>query len=196
MRILPNHLTVSRACLAPVFVLAVVQDEPAFIAAAFLVALFSSITDMLDGYLARRQNRVTTFGISFDPIADKIFAISAFFAISLVVDMFLASLAIILILARELVVTGLRIIVLTVHGKLLMSEKYSKFKSALQVIFVILVTFGIWLDKMNIGSIGLKCWPSAFLWIVTLVSVVTGISYMLQHSKSLSVAWNSKKNNQ
>ena len=105
---LPTILTLSRIVLIPFFVLTVYQ-HPILGAMIFSIA---SITDFLDGYLARRSGQITTFGIIMDPLADKFLVISALIVL---VDMErLSALVAIILIVREFLVTGLRVVALSV----------------------------------------------------------------------------------
>lgn len=133
---LPNVLTVARILLIPVFVLLFVTPTPDRSMAAAVVFIVAALTDLLDGYLARRCGQVTKLGRLLDPIADKLLVLSALIVL-VQVDRVSALIAI-LIIAREVAVTGIRAIAAT-EGMIISAETTGKYKMALQVIAIVLL---------------------------------------------------------
>jgi CDP-diacylglycerol--glycerol-3-phosphate 3-phosphatidyltransferase len=133
---LPNVLTVSRILLIPVFVVLFVTPTPDRSLAAAVVFVIAALTDLLDGYLARRRGQVTKLGRLLDPIADKLLVLSALIVL-VQVDRVTALVAI-LIIAREVAVTGIRAIAAT-EGMIISAETTGKYKMALQVIAIVLL---------------------------------------------------------
>jgi CDP-diacylglycerol--glycerol-3-phosphate 3-phosphatidyltransferase len=133
---LPNVLTLTRILLIPVFVLLFVVPTPDRSLAAAIVFVIAAITDLLDGYLARRRGQVTKLGRMLDPIADKLLVLSALIVL-VQVDR-VGALVAILIIAREVAVTGIRAIAAT-EGMIISAEVTGKYKMALQVIAIVLL---------------------------------------------------------
>ena len=133
---LPNVLTVSRILLIPVFVVLFVTPTPDRSLAAAVIFVIAALTDLLDGYLARRRGQVTKLGRLLDPIADKLLVLSALIVL-VQVDRVTALVAI-LIIAREVAVTGIRAIAAT-EGIIISAETTGKYKMALQVIAIVLL---------------------------------------------------------
>ena len=133
---LPNVLTVARILLIPVFVVLFVTPTPDRSLAAVVVFIIAALTDLLDGYLARRCGQVTKLGRLLDPIADKLLILSAL--ILLVQVDRVSALVAILIIAREVAVTGIRAIAAT-EGIIISAETTGKYKMALQVIAIVLL---------------------------------------------------------
>jgi CDP-diacylglycerol---glycerol-3-phosphate 3-phosphatidyltransferase len=133
---LPNVLTLARILLIPVFVVLFVTPTAARSLAAAVVFLIAALTDLLDGYLARRCGQVTKLGRLLDPIADKLLVLSALIVL-VQVDRVSALIAI-LIIAREVAVTGIRAIAAT-EGIIISAETTGKYKMALQVIAIVLL---------------------------------------------------------
>src|SRR5829696_1399878 len=133
---LPNKLTVSRLILTAAF-LAVIFSEVRFhetIALALFVA--GGISDWLDGQIARRHNLITNFGILMDPLADKIMVCSAFIAF---VDLkWMPAWMVIIVVARELAITGLRLLAASKHV-VLAAERYGKHKTISQIVAIIAI---------------------------------------------------------
>lgn len=134
---LANQLTVLRICLIPIFVLvaSVSQSLAGDIVAAFIFAL-TAFTDFLDGHIARTRNMVTTFGKFLDPLADKLLTMSAF--VMLVAMDRAAAWIVILILAREFAVTGLRILAAN-EGIVIAASAGGKVKTTLQMLSIIIL---------------------------------------------------------
>ncbi len=125
---LPNLITLTRILLIPVFVLLFVTPTPDRSLTAAIVFVVAAFTDLLDGYLARRNGQVTTLGQLLDPIADKLLVLSAL--ILLVNVDRVSALVAILIIAREVAVTGIRAIAAG-EGMVIVAETLGKYKMAL-----------------------------------------------------------------
>jgi CDP-diacylglycerol--glycerol-3-phosphate 3-phosphatidyltransferase len=131
---IPNSLTMLRILAAPVVVVALLGEVPNGDLWAGIVFAAAAFTDGLDGYIARRKNSVTTFGKLMDPIADKLLIIAAL--VSLVsLDRLQAWIAMVII-ARELAVTGLRAVAVE-QGVVISASWLGKVKTALQVAAII-----------------------------------------------------------
>jgi CDP-diacylglycerol--glycerol-3-phosphate 3-phosphatidyltransferase len=133
---LPNFITLTRILLIPVFVVMFATPTPNRSLTAALVFVVAAVTDLLDGYLARRNGQVTTLGKLLDPIADKLLVLSAL--ILLVNVDRVSALVAILIIAREVAVTGVRAIAAG-EGMVIASETTGKYKMALQVVAIVLL---------------------------------------------------------
>jgi CDP-diacylglycerol---glycerol-3-phosphate 3-phosphatidyltransferase len=133
---LPNFITLTRILLIPVFVVLFATPTPNRSLTAALVFVVAAVTDLLDGYLARRNGQVTTLGKLLDPIADKLLVLSAL--ILLVNVDRVSALVAILIIAREVAVTGVRAIAAG-EGMVIAAETTGKYKMALQVVAIVLL---------------------------------------------------------
>jgi len=167
---LPTVLTLSRIVLIPVFVLSVDQ-HPVLGAVVFGIA---SITDFLDGYLARKSGQITKFGIIMDPIADKFLIISA---LVVLVDMERIEVWIaITLIVREFLVTGLRVVALS-KDIVIPAEMGGKLKTGAQITAILcLILVGSFIDNLPIDlyDIGL-----VFIWIALVLAVLSGVQYTL-----------------
>ena len=152
---LPNFITLTRILLIPVFVVLFATPTPNRSISAALVFLVAAVTDLLDGYLARRNGQVTTLGKLLDPIADKLLVLSAL--ILLVNIDRVSALVAILIIAREVAVTGVRAIAAG-EGMVIAAETTGKYKMALQVVAIVLLiledTFLSDLGNLHLAGIG------------------------------------------
>ena len=163
-----SKVTIARICLIPVFIVCyhLWGDlwSGAIPAAVFVLA---SMTDWVDGYLARSRNEVTNFGKFMDPIADKLLVMSAF--VLLVGDGRMTGVSCIIILAREFIISGFRLIA-SDRGMVLAAGKLGKIKTTLQIIAIVLlllnnfpfVYIGIPMDKIVLAAaVVMTIWSGA-----------------------------------
>lgn len=172
---IPTIITLSRILLIPLFIL-VVGSNPLLGTFIFAVA---SITDLLDGYVARRSKQVTKMGILLDPVADKLLVMSALIVF---VDMELipAWLAIIII-ARDFLVTGLRIAALT-KDIVIPAEMGGKIKTTFQLtsIFILLIDLSPHINMDFMYDTGI-----ILLWFAMIIGIASGVQYFVQFWKRL-----------
>ena len=132
----PNFITLVRILLIPVFVALFITPTPDRSLSAAVIFVIAAVTDMLDGYIARRTGQVTKLGKLLDPIADKLLVLSAL--ILLVNVDRVSALVAILVIAREVAVTGIRAIAAG-EGMIIAAETTGKYKMALQVVAIVLL---------------------------------------------------------
>lgn len=164
---LPTSLTILRIILIPVFIMEA-PTNPQLGAFLFFIA---SVTDFLDGYLARRFKQITNLGIILDPIADKLLVISA---LIILVDIARvpAWIAIVIIL-REFIITVLRFYVLS-RGVVIPAEKAGKAKTVLQMISILLLLIAEEIYGVDLYDVGV-----VLIYIATFISVTSGIQYIV-----------------
>ena len=166
---LPNKLTVLRVLMVPFFVLFMLTDIGGAANKWIALAIFcvASLTDMLDGKIARARNLVTNFGKFMDPLADKLLVCSAM--ICMITTGQLAGWIVIIIIAREFIISGFRLVAADA-GIVIAASYWGKFKTVAQMamIIVLLADFGGVFDM--IGNI--LIWVSLILTIVSLVDYV------------------------
>jgi CDP-diacylglycerol--glycerol-3-phosphate 3-phosphatidyltransferase len=161
----PTILTFSRIVLIPFFVL-ITPRSPFLGIAIFLIA---SLTDFLDGYLARRSGQITKFGILLDPIADKFLVISA---LILLVDMVkLPAWVAIVVIVREFVVTTLRVVALS-KSIVMPAEAAGKLKTAAQMTSIILLLMPGGIGDLDFYDVGL-----VLMYVSVVLAVVSGVRY-------------------
>lgn len=161
---LPNVLTLLRILLVPVLVAALVQEGGGGDTLAAVVFVLASITDALDGWIARRQKSVSTFGKLMDPLADKLLVTAAL--VSLVsLDRVSAWVAMVII-AREFAVTGLRQLAME-HGEVIPASIWGKIKTVSQVAMVLVL---ILVENS-------PPWVDALVWVTVAITVVSGADY-------------------
>ena len=161
---LPNLLTVLRIMLVPALVVALLGDTPDGDVLAAVVFALASLTDFIDGYLARTRDSITTFGKLMDPLADKLLIVAAL--ISLVSLHRLAAWVAMVIITRELAVTVLRLGA-TQAGVVMSASAFGKVKTCLQIAAVLAV----------IAVHGRPAWVSALLYATVVVTVLSGLDY-------------------
>lgn len=179
---LPNALTVARIAVIPI--LALILMSPSRSAGFWAAILFAvaSITDWLDGYLARRMGIVTIFGKFLDPIADKLIVMAALIMI-LPFDRVPAWMVLV-ILGREIIITGLRGIASS-EGIVIHASDLGKYKTIFQIVAILGLVlhydynwfFGIshTLLTVNMHNVGMF-----FLWIATILTAWSGVDYLIR----------------
>lgn len=134
---LPNKLTVLRVILIPFFLLFVLLFQiPHHMVFALIVFAAASITDWFDGKIARKHNLVTTFGKFLDPLADKLLVMTALICFTF--ERWIDPVAVVLILAREFMVTGLRLVVAS-EGVVVAAGIWGKLKTAFTMVALIAI---------------------------------------------------------
>ena len=144
---LPNKLTVLRVVLIPVFLAALFfAPEPMNRYGAVLIFVIASLTDLLDGKIARKYNMVTNFGKFMDPLADKLLVMSALVSMVALED--LPAWVVIVILAREFAITGFRTLAVEA-GIVLAASWWGKVKTTVQMIMIIVVLLDLPFELMG-----------------------------------------------
>ncbi len=167
---LPNKLTLIRILAAPLFVACFYTGWPIanYVAAGIFILAF--ITDIFDGYLARKHNIVTNFGKMADPIADKLLVVSAL--VMLVDRAMLHPVIAIIIIARELIISGLRVMT-AAKGSVLAANILGKLKTISQIIAISLLLLG----NPVFGLLGIPM-DTIFVWIALIMTVWSGADYI------------------
>jgi CDP-diacylglycerol--glycerol-3-phosphate 3-phosphatidyltransferase len=161
---LPNVLTVLRIMLVPALVVALLGNTPDGDVIAAVVFALASLTDFIDGYLARAREEITTFGKLMDPLADKLLIVAAL--VALVSLHRLAAWVAMVIITRELAVTVLRLGA-TQAGVVMAASMFGKVKTCLQIALILTI----------IAVHGQPVWVSALLYLTVLVTVLSGLDY-------------------
>ena len=192
---LPNKLTLFRIILVPIMViipfLGIEKDFlgiPLTYLIIDIIFIIASVTDKLDGYLARRNNQVTTFGKFLDPLADKILVLAAM--IMLVEIQKLPAWIPIIVLAREFVVSGYRLVAVEKGGKVIAASKWGKLKTVTQMFAIILAfldlhAFGeCFTGELQGGDFVLNLIVTVMMIIQVIATIFSGVDY-LKGSKEL-----------
>ncbi|MCI7766552.1 MAG: CDP-diacylglycerol--glycerol-3-phosphate 3-phosphatidyltransferase [Oscillospiraceae bacterium] len=175
---LPNKLTVARVVLVPFFIFFLLTDiVPMSCLWALIVFALASITDALDGHIARSRNLVTNFGKFLDPLADKVLVISALVCF---VEMGLAgAVPVIIIIAREFMVSGLRLVTAG-EGVVVAAGIWGKLKTAFTMAaIVIILLFAV---LFGTDPAGYAPWAviteQVLIWISTVLTIISGLIYL------------------
>lgn len=167
----PNMLTILRVVMIPFFVaflLLDITEYDKYIALAIFIA--ASFTDTLDGYLARKNNQVTNFGKFMDPLADKLLVSAAMICL-VELDM-IPSWVVIVIISREFIISGFRLVA-SDNGVVIAASYWGKFKTTFQMlmIIVLLLDFGGVFDL--VGQI--------LIWAALILTVVSLVDYLIKN---------------
>lgn len=169
---LPNLLTIGRILLIPVFVVLFADPTPVRSLVAACIFVAAAVTDLLDGYLARRRGQVTSLGKLLDPIADKLLVLSGL--ILLVQFDRVPAVIAILIIAREVAVTGARAVAAS-QGIVLAAETLGKYKMVLQVIAIVMLILP---DDFLPMPVGLHQVGTVVLYVSLALALVSGGNYL------------------
>ncbi len=174
---LPNKLTILRVIMIPFFVAALLYDGGAnqnmrYVAAALFI--IASLTDMLDGKIARKYNLVTNFGKFMDPLADKLLVCSAL--ICMIELRELPAWMVIIIISREFIISGFRLVA-SDNGVVIAASYWGKFKTTFQMIGVVLLIF-------NIPA--LSTLTTIIVWIALALTVISLVDYIVKNARVLT----------
>ena len=173
---LPNKLTVLRVLMVPFFVLFMLTDLGGVANKWIALAIFvvASLTDLLDGKIARKYNLVTNFGKFMDPLADKLLVCSAM--ICLIEKGSLAAWIVIVIIAREFIISGFRLVA-SDNGIVIAASYWGKFKTTFQMISVILLIVRI---------PALTVLTQICVWTALVLTVISLVDYIAKNHKVLT----------
>lgn len=184
---LPNKLTILRIVLIPVFIVLLLNFN--MLAASGVIFVIASLTDLADGKIARKHNLVTNFGKFADPLADKLLVSSALICLCamgrLGTSFELGAWATFIIIAREFMVTGIRLVAAT-EGMVIAAGMSGKIKTTVQMITIVYILF-----SDLIVSIGLPANISGILSDIlvvasVLITLYSGAEYMIQNKSLLN----------
>lgn len=185
---LPNKLTVSRFVLTAAFLVVMFSQMPWHQTIALVLFSVAGITDFLDGRIARQRKLITNFGILMDPLADKILTCSAFIAFVAMPETHMKAWMVVVIVARELAITGLRLIAAS-KNLVLAAEGFGKHKTISQIVAIVAIltvqSYPHW------GSVGQavfgfalfgKPWADQFavlaIWVSVALTILSGSIYL------------------
>lgn len=194
---LPNKITVGRIFMMFIFLMLANIEKDGFIMGrfgfitdeialtchiiAYIVAILAGVTDVLDGYIARKYNLVTDFGALMDPLADKIFITTTF--IMMVAKNLMPGWIAVVVITREFLVTGLRMLA-TQKGEVIAADRWGKLKTFLQMM-MLLIGGASWIKLIDLhGKVwGISVWPvwCVVLWGIVIVTVWSGLGYFLRN---------------
>ena len=179
---LPNKLTIFRIILVPIMAIIPFFNFDIKWIVIDIIFILASITDKLDGYIARSKNQITTFGKFLDPLADKILVLAA---MTMLVEMTkLPAWIPIIVLTREFMVSGYRLVAVEKGGKVIAASKWGKLKTVTQMIAIILAfvdlnPFGeCFSGTLQGGDLILNIIVTGMMIIQTIATIFSGLDYM------------------
>ncbi|MBI3012535.1 MAG: CDP-diacylglycerol--glycerol-3-phosphate 3-phosphatidyltransferase [Elusimicrobia bacterium] len=200
---LANKLTLIRLVLVPVFMVFTVIDNTETRIFALLIFILAAVTDLYDGYVARKYGTITTFGQFMDPLADKFLISSAFICFVGLKEIHVSAWMVVLIIGREFLITGLRLLAAS-KGVIIAADRAGKFKTSSQVAAIVTILIILCVNSGLSAYYGME--PSGLLeksgtpyllgflltwspyWLVfcvTLLTLISGLSYLYKHRSLL-----------
>ena len=193
---LANKLTIFRMILVPFFVIVgylgttgVLPGEmlgiPTYLWIMNIIFIIASITDKLDGYIARSKNMVTTFGKFLDPLADKVLVISGLICF---VQMGLSdAVVVVIIVAREFLVTSLRLVAVD-NGNVIAASGLGKIKTALTMTAMVGVMLLLILKDFAVlpAEVPLFLVSEVLLWVAVVLTIISGVDYLVKNRSSIN----------
>lgn len=184
---LPNKITISRIIMIFIFLILANVEPGKFFSenftrgchiSAYVIAILAGITDLLDGWIARKYNMVTDFGALMDPLADKIFIVTAFL-MCVEYGLMPAWIAVVVI-TREFLVTGLRTLAVQ-HNHIISADRWGKLKTLSQML-MLLIAGASWNRIISLKEdviFGIQAWTlwNIFLWGIIVITVFSGAKY-------------------
>lgn len=169
---LANKLTVIRMILVPIFLIASMFGTIEGNIIALIIFIVASITDKLDGYIARSKNQITNFGKFMDPLADKLLVTSAL--IVLVEKGIVPSWVVVIIIAREFIVSGLRTLAAS-QGVVIAASNWGKLKTATQMVGIIMALLSLVYSAswLNIST-------QIVIYIAAVITLISGVDYFVK----------------
>ncbi len=180
---LPNRLSLIRIALVPVLCLLLeLESLPLNYLYAAIVYAVAALTDFLDGYIARKHGLITTLGKFLDPVADKLLTSAAF--IYMLATGYTNAVVIVLIFSREFAVTAFRA-VSAGKGEVIAAKLAGKVKTVLQIVVTLLWFVFMISEQLGYPLPFAHVLIDAFMWLVAIVTVATGIEYIYKGRENL-----------
>lgn len=180
---LPNKLTLTRVILVPFFLLFMYLDIPYSYTIALVIFAAASITDALDGSIARKNNLVTNFGKFLDPLADKVLVMAALAVFVELPEVNIGAVPLVIIVAREFMVSGLRLVAAG-SGVVVAAGMWGKLKTAFTMATIVLILlwmsiiddFAVVFSQSTMNAVDVII--SVLIWISTALTVISGCVYL------------------
>ncbi|MCD7824054.1 MAG: CDP-diacylglycerol--glycerol-3-phosphate 3-phosphatidyltransferase [Oscillospiraceae bacterium] len=183
---LPNKLTILRVVLIPFFVLfALWEFSSVNLFIALVIFAVASITDMLDGKIARSRNLITNFGKFLDPLADKALVMAALLVF--VDKNWVSSVPVMIILFREFMVSALRLVVKSGNGTVVAAGWLGKVKTAFTMVAIVVTLFLHGLMAVGVGTDGaVVCViDNVLVWAAAILTAVSGAQYLWAYRSAI-----------
>ncbi len=176
---LANKLTVLRIMLVPIFLICAMIDTTTTNIIALSIFIIASATDKLDGYIARSRNQITNFGKFMDPLADKLLVTCAL--ILLVEKGIVAAWVVVVIIAREFIVSGLRTLAAS-QGVVIAASNWGKLKTVIQMIAIIM---GLLSLVYNLGWLNVT--TQVTIYLAAVVTIGSGVDYFIKGKDIINI---------
>lgn len=176
---LANKLTMIRMILVPVFLIFSLVDTMTGHIIALSIFVIASLTDKLDGYIARKYNQITDFGKFMDPLADKLLVTCAL--IILVEKNIFPSWIVVVIIAREFIVSGLRTLAAS-QGVVIAASQWGKLKTVLQMTAIIMA-----LLSLIVSASWLKVLTTITIYLAVIATIFSGVDYFVKGKHVLKI---------
>ncbi len=177
---LPNKLTIARMCMVPLFMIALMMNTEVSRVVATVIFALASLTDMLDGKIARKYNMITNFGKLMDPLADKVLTAAAMICLVELGD--LAAWIAVVIIFREYAITGLRSVAAS-ENIVVAANIWGKVKTVCQMVALILLMLKP--QIVAFCGIDLGLW---LMYVAVILTIYSGLDYVLKLNKQ--IVWN------
>lgn len=175
---LPNKLTVARVCMVPLFMIALLMNTDGSRVVATLLFALASLTDMLDGKIARKYNLITNFGKLMDPLADKILTAAAMVCLVELGD--LAAWIVVIVLFREYAITGLRSVAAS-ENIVVAAGIWGKVKTVCQMVALMLMMLKPQIVALCGVDLGLL-----LMYVALILTVYSGVDYVVKLNKQIT----------
>jgi CDP-diacylglycerol---glycerol-3-phosphate 3-phosphatidyltransferase len=176
---LANKLTVLRIMLVPIFLICAMIDTTTTNIIALSIFIIASVTDKLDGYIARSRNQITNFGKFMDPLADKLLVTCAL--ILLVEKGIIAAWVVVIIIAREFIVSGLRTLAAS-QGVVIAASNWGKLKTVIQMIAIIMGLLSLVYNPEWLNII-----TQVTIYIAAVITIVSGVDYFIKGKDIINI---------
>lgn len=179
---LANKLTILRVILVPIFIVFMTIDALWAKIAGLLIFIIASLTDMLDGQIARKRNMITTFGKFADPLADKMLTTAAFLVF--MQQDIIGAWPVFIILVREFAVSGIRLAA-AAEGEVIAASFWGKFKTVTQMLSIVvgIILMCIPQIPLNITALIIQI----LVWICVVFTVISGVEYVVKNWKLMKL---------
>ncbi len=176
---LANKLTVLRIMLVPIFLICAMIDTTTTNIIALSIFIIASVTDKLDGYIARSRNQITNFGKFMDPLADKLLVTCAL--ILLDEKGIIAAWVVVIIIAREFIVSGLRTLAAS-QGVVIAASNWGKLKTVIQMIAIIMGLLSLVYNPEWLNII-----TQVTIYIAAVITIVSGVDYFIKGKDIINI---------
>lgn len=181
----PNKLTIGRMIATPVFMATLLIDFPYHYTVSLILFIAASLTDMIDGKMARKHNLITNFGKFLDPLADKMLTTAAFLGFIAMGNVcWQVTWIVFIVLFREFLISSLRLVTVSSGGKVVAANMWGKSKTVTQMLgiifalfaYVIMEDFGI---QNEVLTTAFYVANSVILWVSAALCVISGVIYLV-----------------